>query len=124
MVVKRTNKDGDFYIMMGKFFGSRIVEKQTNDRIYDDEGKEWYINLEEDKVIAFVSVSKDVVKNIYSVKEKALKEIFEEIKKEKKIVESIVTKVYKEIYTESGFEVRENEYYRNFITIYSKEEGK
>ena len=33
------NKDEKFYQYMGKFFGSRLVEKQTNDRIYDDNGK-------------------------------------------------------------------------------------
>ena len=30
------NKQENFYTYMGKVFGSRIVQKQTNDRIYDD----------------------------------------------------------------------------------------
>ena len=29
MVVKMTNKDRDFYQYMGKFFGSRLIQKQT-----------------------------------------------------------------------------------------------
>jgi len=35
---------------MGKLFGSRLVEKQTNDRIYDDDGKEWYLYLEKENL--------------------------------------------------------------------------
>ena len=62
MVIKMTNKHQNFYQYMGKFFGSRLVERQTNDRIYDDDSKEWYIFLEKEKVMAFVSVSKNVIK--------------------------------------------------------------
>ncbi|WP_289181741.1 hypothetical protein, partial [Helicobacter japonicus] len=54
MVKKMTNKDEKFYQYMGKFFGSRLIEKQTNDRIYDDDSKEWYICAEEGRVMAFV----------------------------------------------------------------------
>ena len=43
MIIKMTNKDEKFYEYMGRLFGSRLVEKQTNDRIYDDDSKEWYI---------------------------------------------------------------------------------
>ncbi len=67
---------------MGKFFGSRLIQKQTNDRIYDDDDKVWYIYLEENKVMAFVSVNKNIIKNIYTTKEKYLEEILKEIKKD------------------------------------------
>ena len=43
MIVKLKNTDEKFYQYMGKFFGSRLVERQTNDRIYDDASKVWYI---------------------------------------------------------------------------------
>ena len=39
MILKLTNKDEKFYEYMGKFFGSRLVQRQTNDRIYDDPDK-------------------------------------------------------------------------------------
>ncbi len=45
MIVKMDNKSKDFYNIMGKFFGSRIVENKTNDRIYDDNNKSWYIYI-------------------------------------------------------------------------------
>lgn len=118
MVIKITNKDEKFYQYMGKFFGSRLVEKQINDRIYDDDGKEWYIYLEEEKVKAFVSINKNVIKNIYSTKEKYLEEILNVIIKEQNITYSIVTNCYVELYEKCGFKVNKNGNYKNFVIIY------
>lgn len=118
MVKKITNKDENFYQYMGKFFGSRLIEKQTNDRIYDDDSKVWYVYLEEEKVLAFVSISNNVIKNIYTTKEKYLEEILLRVKKENEITYSIVTNYYKEIYEKCGFQVSKNQDYKNFMTIY------
>lgn len=122
MIIKITNKEEKFYQYMGKFFGSRLVEKQTNDRIYDDDSKVWYISLKEDRVMAFVSVSKNIIKNIYTTKEEYLEEILTAIKKENNITFSIVTNYYKEIYEKCGFKVSKNQDYKNFVTIYMKKE--
>lgn len=117
MLVKTNNKDKKFYQYMGKFFGSRLVEKQTNDRIYDDDKKEWYLYIEDDSVVAFVSVQNKVIKNIYCYKEECLEEILNYIKSEEKISDSILTKKYIEIYKKCGFQVLDNETYKNFVTI-------
>lgn len=85
MIVKMNNKDENFYKYMGKIFGSRLIQNQTNDRIYDDNNKLWYISLEEDTVVAFVSVSNDIIKNVYGTKDEALKEILQEVKKKIKL---------------------------------------
>ena len=122
MVIKMNNKEEKFYQYMGKFFGSRLVEKQTNDRIYDDDSKEWYIYLKEDKVMAFVSVNKNIIKNIYTTKEEYLEEILKTIKKENNITYSIVTNYYKEVYQKCGFKVGKNQDYKNFVTIYMEKE--
>ena len=121
MIIKMTNKDEKFYEYMGRLFGSRLVEKQTNDRIYDDDSKEWYIYLEEDKVVAFVSISKNVIKNIYTTKEKYLEEILNQIKKENHITYSIVTKSYAEIYEKCGFKISKNQDYKNFVLVYTED---
>lgn len=118
MVIKMTNKDERFYYYMGKFFGSRLIEKQTNDRMYDDDSKQWYIYLEEKKVMAFVSINKNIIKNIYTTKEKYLEEILIDVKKENEITYSIVTNYYKHIYEKCGFKVSKNQDYKNFVTIY------
>lgn len=117
MIVKMNNKDEKFYQYMGKFFGSRLVERQTNDRIYDDDKKEWYLYIEDDSVIAFVSTQNKVIKNIYCYKEKNLEELLNYIKKEEKITNSILTKRYIEVYQKCGFKVSENETYKNFVMI-------
>lgn len=116
MVIKMTNQDENFYQYMGKFFGSRLVERQTNDRIYDDDNKTWYLYLEEEKVKGFVSICKNIIKNIYTTKEEYLIEIFHEIQKENTISDSVVTNYYREIYEKCGFEIK-NQSYKNFVTI-------
>ena len=40
---KLTRTDEDFYAVLGPVFGSRLIEKQTRDRFYDDAGKVWYV---------------------------------------------------------------------------------
>lgn len=122
MVIKITNKDEKFYQYMGKFFGSRLIERQTNDRIYDDDNKEWYIYLKEDKVMAFVSINKNVIKNIYTMKEQYLEEILKEIKAKNNITYSIVTNNYVEVYERCGFKVDKNQTYKNFVTIYMEKQ--
>lgn len=124
MIKKMTNKDEKFYQYMGKFFGSRLVERQTNDRIYDDEDKEWYIYLEKSKVLAFVSIERHVIKNIYATKELYLEKLLNEITKEEKIENSIVTKLYKDSYIKCGFKINEDNNYKNFVMIYTQNESK
>ncbi|MCI8361677.1 MAG: hypothetical protein HFJ41_00695 [Clostridia bacterium] len=116
MVVKMNNKDERFYKYMGKIFGSRLIQNQTNDRIYDDNNKLWYISLEEDLVVAFVSVSNDIIKNVYGTKEEALKEILKEVKKENRIKDSTVTVLYENVYKEAGYKVIKD-IYKNFVLI-------
>lgn len=124
MIKKITNKEENFYYYMGKIFGSRLIEKQINDRIYDDDSKQWYIYLEEEKVMALVSISKNVIKNIYTTKDKYLEEILKKVKEENNITYSIVTKRYAELYQKCGFKISENQEYKNFVTIYTEEKKK
>lgn len=122
MIIKMTNKDEKFYQYMGKFFGSRLIEKQTNDRIYDDNDKEWYMYIEEDRVMAFISISQNKIKNIYTIKEKYLEELLKKIKSQNNISYSIVTNSYEEIYEKCGFKIYKDGAYKNFMTIYIEKE--
>ena len=124
MIIKLKNTDEKFYQYMVKFFGSRLVEKQTNDRIYDDSDKEWYIYLEGKKAVAFVSIQKNVIKNIYTTKQEYLEKLLERIKRENKITNSIVTNTYKDLYERCGFLLDNNSNYKNFVTIYTQEKNK
>lgn len=122
MIIKITNKEKNFYQYMGKIFGSRLIQSQTNDRIYDDNNKEWYIYLEEDNVKAFVSINKNVIKNIYTIKNEYLEEILEKVKKENNITYSIVTNCYIDIYEKCGFCIWQGQGYKNFVTIYMEKD--
>lgn len=121
MIVKLKNDNEKFYQYMGKFFGSRLVEKQTNDRIYDDSDKEWYIYLEGKKAVAFVSIQKNTIKNIYTTKQEYLEKLLDRIKRENKITSSIVTNTYKDLYERCGFLLDNNSSYKNFVTIYTEQ---
>ncbi len=111
-----TNKDENFYKYMGKIFGSRLIQNQINDRIYDDDNKMWYIYLEDEKVVAFVSLSNDIIKNVYGTKEDSLQELLKEVKEENKIKDSTVTILYEDLYKKVGFKV-EKGIYKNFVVI-------
>jgi len=117
MVVKMNNKNEKFYEYMGKMFGSRLIQNQTNDRIYDDDNKTWYISLEENKTIAFASVSNGVIKNIYTTKSKHLEEILKTIKKENQISSSTVTNLYEDSYKKAGYKIEKTDNLKNFLII-------
>ncbi len=117
-IIKTDNKDEQFYNYMGKMFGSRIVQRQTNDRIYDDNGKEWYLYIEDERVASFVSISNNMIKNVYTIKDAYLVQILETIRKEKKIKESIVPNLYKKLYEKAGFKINPMNTLKNFVMIY------
>lgn len=122
MILKLTNKDENFYPYMGKFFGSRTVQRQTNDRIFDDNNKTWYLYLENDVITAFISVTRNIIKNIYSTNDEHLVEIFKTIKHENnnEIAKSIVTTAYLEIYEKCKFQIEPRQFSKNFVIIYMK----
>lgn len=117
MILVMYNQDKDFYNYMGRIFGSRVIERQTNDRFYDDNEKEWYINVKDNKVVACVSLKNNNIKNIYTTKKEYLQEILVKIKEENKILPSAVSKLYRSVYIDSGYTVADDEKYKNFVVI-------
>lgn len=118
MILKLTNKDDNFYQYMGKFFGSRIVQTETKDRIYDDNNKIWYIYVDtDDKAYGFISVCDDVIKNIYSSNENYLKELLLEVMQDITIQPSIVTKLYGKLYEDCGLILTSLDNYKHFVII-------
>lgn len=119
MILKMNNQDKDFYKYMGPVFGSRKVESETNDRIYDDDKKIWYLyaNQKPKKVLSLVSVSTNVIKNVYTTDEKYLIELLKEVQQDISIKSSVVPIVYKDIYKESGLTVTEINGYKNYISV-------
>lgn len=125
MIVKLDNKSKNFYNYMGRFFGSRIVQLDTKDRVYDDNNKLWYIYLRNDTPIAFASVCKNIIKNIYTVNTDDLAELLNYIKSDISVSPSIVTNLYLDIYKQCDFIIDEDGKHKNFVIIRSDadEEG-
>lgn len=104
MMIKNTDKD--FYNLLGPVFGSRKIQRVTKDRFFDDDEKEWIIQIGKDKkVIYAISVIGDTIKNIYSEDPEAtsiaLKSLYGEV------LCGIVPAVYEDIYISAGYSVQE-----------------
>ena len=123
MIVKLNNQSKNFYNIMGKFFGSRLIESKTNDRIYDDNKKTWYILFDNNNPVAFVSIISNVIKNIYSTKDEFLTELLNYVNNDIFIKESIVTKLYTNVYEKCSLIVDTNTSYKNFVKIRSGKNG-
>lgn len=119
MILKMNNKSNNFYQYMGKFFGSRIVQSEINDRIYDDSYKDWYIYLKNDNAVAFISIHNNTIKNIYSTSNAYLIELLTEVKNTITISPSIVPKIYLDVYKACNLHIDEDDKYKNFVTIRS-----
>lgn len=105
------NTDSGFYKYMGKIFGSREIQRVTSDRFYDDDGKEWIMEISQNVVIAIISVKDSVIKNVYAEDVFCLAEILKEMRPEISI--GIVTNLYREVYATAGYEIVEEK--KNFV---------
>lgn len=113
MIIPITNQSKNFYVHLGKIFGSREIERLTGDRIYDDDSKTWFVYFKGASPVAFVSVKDEFIKNIWAYDNKCLQKVLEKLKGEVK--ESIVTRYFIDIYKKSGYEVKE--YSVNYVKI-------
>lgn len=113
--MKITNKDPDFYKILGPVFGSRKVQRITGDRFYDDDKKEWYVSLNENgQVISALSVMNDSIKNIYSEDHRDLETLLREVGLLPAV--SIVPNIYKDVLIKVGYQSEECGF-KNFIKI-------
>lgn len=117
MITKITNKDDKFYNYLGKFFGSRIVQAKTKDRLYDDDNKIWYLSIENDQISSLVSVTNRIIKNVYSTNPDTLVKILEQIKNDVPLYPSTVPICYTDSYIQAGFKITKLGTYKNFVLI-------
>lgn len=119
MIIKITNKSKNFYAHLGRVFGSREIERLTNDKAYDDDGKDWYVYYKRGTPVVFVSVIDGVIKNVWGEDRKRLVDVLKKIKTDLPIKNSVVTKYFEDEYIKAGFTVENKS--RNFINIRSGE---
>lgn len=114
MIKRMNNKEPDFYKYLGPVFGSRKIQRLTKDRFYDDNGKEWILNINDaEDIQAVLSISDNRIKNVYADDNHALVEL---LKKTYPFIRSgTVPSIYREQYQESGFLVLEHS--TNYVNI-------
>lgn len=109
------NTDTGFYDIVGPVFGSRKIQRVTKDRFYDDDEKEWIVQLDSNKnVIYAISIIDGIIKNIYSESPEATTDALKEIYNE--ISYGVVPVVYKNLYISAGYEIEESVMV-NFVKI-------
>lgn len=117
MYKKMTNHSKGFYKYLGPIFGSRAVQKETNDRFYDDPEKEWFFHLDqEEKIDAVLSLKGKTIKNIYSVNADELVSL---LKMVYSLVDTgIVPKRYQQQYLKAGYMIAyDRNQQKNFVEI-------
>ncbi len=68
-LIQRTREDSDFYCLMGRFFGSRVIAKALGMPIYDDEHRLWFLILDpEQHPIACGSLERKPKSNVAALK--------------------------------------------------------
>lgn len=110
-LMKMTNKDAGFYGLLGSIFGSRKIEKEIQDRIYDDDEKIWYLLVEDSRVVALISLKKQVIKNMYAESPENLKRLLCELP----AVTGIVPGRYRDVCMDVGYQVMDHS--KNFIKV-------
>ncbi len=113
--MKITNKDPGFYNLLGPIFGSRKIQRETSDRFFDDDKKEWRLELDDkEEVIAIISISGKTIKNAYCQNRKSLVRLLKDVYDCTGI--STVPSIYLDAYKKAGYEIIESGL-KNFTKI-------
>lgn len=111
MIQKLTRNSVDFYALMGPFFGSRRVEKDTRDRFYDDEDKTWYIR----PGLCAASLRHGLLRNFWAANDDAADELIAALLEEAQTLSGIASDRYEGAFRRAGFLT--HGYRRNFIEV-------
>lgn len=113
MIKRMSNKSPGFYGYMGKIFGSRKVQRDTGDRFYDDDVKEWIIDIQKKNVMSAVSIKNFVIKNVYADDVSSLIGVLECVYPE--VITGTVPVIYREAYISAGYTVTGEK--KNFLIV-------
>lgn len=64
-VTRMTNRDPDFYQVLGPWLSRREVVDELGGPVWDDDGKEWYVAHNEDGPLGMVAVHRRTVCSLY-----------------------------------------------------------
>lgn len=113
--MKITNKDPGFYDLLGPIFGSRKVQRETGDRFFDDDKKEWYLEVNDEReILAVISLSGETIKNVYCQNQESLVKLLKDVYYS--TGSSMVPSVYLDAYKKAGYIIEESEL-KKFVKI-------
>ena len=113
-MIKRMNNSGrGFYGYMGKIFGSRKVQRETSDRFYDDDEKEWIMDIRNGSVVSVVSIKDTIIKNVYTDDIFSLIDVLKIVRSE--VTGGVVPIIYREAYSTADYKIMEEK--KNFLEI-------
>lgn len=111
MQARRISRENEgFYAALGPVFGSRIIERETHDRFYDDPDKIWYIVDQ-----GAASVLNGVIRNFYAADDARAESIIAAMQADYPRLTGVAPRKYKKIFEKRGF--RAKEYRKNFIEV-------
>ncbi len=112
MRVQRMNRQSErFYEYMGPVFGSRIVQRETHDRFFDDPDKEWFFVQGH----GAASVAKNVIKNFWAADEETAKALIACLQGNYRHLRGIVPATHESVFERTGFITKK--YKKNFIEV-------
>lgn len=89
------------------------MQRDTGDRFYDDDDKEWIIDIQNKTVASVISIKGSIIKNVYAYDLFSLIEVMKTLYPE--VLNGIVPSVYREVYAAAGYEIIEEK--KNFLKI-------
>lgn len=135
-IIQKTNKDKDFYQLLGPFLAKREVEHEIGYKIYDDDDKIWLIEIENKSVLGFCYIFKKS-KSHYQIgscyvpekyrRKGVFKRLFthathhvENLKEQATVTLTTKNDILKEILLREGFKISKT---KGGFTEYAKEFG-
>ncbi len=98
-ILKLDRSSPEFYVHMGPIFGSRVIEKETRDRFYDDPDKEWYLIPGS----GAASVFNYTIKNFWAATPGAAQKLLGRLMDEYKSLSGIVSNRHEQSFRDMGF---------------------
>lgn len=112
MNIVRTNRnEADFYRLLGPYFGSRRIEKETRDRFYDDPGKTWYVTSG-----GVASVLGGSIRNFWAEDNARAKALLAAMLEDGAVTGGIVPRLHEDAFAEMGFSAAPHR--KNFLEVY------
>ena len=114
-ILRLERGDQRFYDYLGPVFGSRVIEKDTGDRFYDDMGKVWYVVPGR----GAASVRQGLLRNFWAADRETADSLVEAIQADNPRLGGVAPRRYAQAFVKCGFTVQG--YRKNFIEVYLSE---